>query len=260
MSDQFVTEAEAGKNGITCRTKELSEAAKKYLRPDQRFMPKTLKFLLFVKEEMGIKDLIFIALVATMILMMRLILGIIPGVSGAFEGDPWLIYLLGFFLIGATARSTFAPWHGAEHMAIAAYERFGSTCLEAIERESPVNAKCGTRFAFPMIVSQILVVKITDGLFVGELASFAGLIFFFLITLECLLWIDFWFGFDKLPVTRQVSYLIQKYIVTKRPGEIELRTAQMAMIRLLVAHRQAVAQEPTKGSFLLTNIAVMLIY
>jgi uncharacterized protein YqhQ len=249
MSDRFVVEAEAGKNGIRCRTKELSEAMKKYLRPDKRFMPKTLKFFLFIKEEMGIKDLVFIILVTAMILLSRLIHGIIPGVSGAFEGDPWLIFLLGFILIGATARLTFAPWHGAEHMAIAAYERSGATSLEAIERESPVNAKCGTRFAFPMIVAQILVVKITNGLFAGELASFAGLIFFFLITLECLLWIDFWFGLDKLPVTRQVSYLVQRYIVTRRPGEIELRTAQLAMIQLITAHRKAAAQEPTKGSF-----------
>ena len=221
MSDEFLSTASMDDEGIiTCKTEKISEALKKFLQPDTRFMPKTLKFLLFMKEQMGAKDLVFIGFLTMMFFLMGRAVEHVSGESFFLESHSWIVSLSVLALIGIGLRLTVATWHGAEHMSIAAYERTQETSLQAISKESPVNPKCGTRLVFPLLVSQALIPKIADLYFAQgtpmHLIAFGAL---FLVSIECVLQIDHLIGFDRLPITGTISNLIQKYVVTKRPGE-----------------------------------------
>lgn len=240
LSDEFIATATMGETGtIACKTAPLSKALKKLLQPDTRFMPKTLKFLLFLKETMSRKDLALIGALALAILLMELSAESVSGDSAIIEKYSWIIILSGLTIAGGMVRLSIASWHGAEHMAIAAYDRSEATSLEAMEKESPVNPKCGTRMAFPLIVVQNIVFRAAGEYFAQDtLISFVGTIILFLVSIECVLWADSLFGFDNLPITGKVSGAIQKYVVTKQPGTGELRTAQMAMRHLIAAHEK----------------------
>lgn len=130
----------------------------------------------------------------------------------------------GVWKISRTAR-----WHGAEHMAISAYSDSGSTDLEVIRRESPVNDLCGGRVALPTIGVAALASRAakTDN---ARLAAQ-------LVSLEAMLWLDKCWGLHRIPGLAQTSRLLQRYATTRQPSELELLTAQRAIQELVAADR-----------------------
>lgn len=124
-------------------------------------------------------------------------------------------------------------WHAAEHMAIASYERFASTDLAAIAAQNRVHPKCGGRLMAPLLLASFLAFCFgpINHLFLSQLAL-----------IECILWIDALIGFDKIPVFRILSTLLQHYITTRTPHHIALRTAQVALQKLVAAHANAATQ------------------
>lgn len=91
-----------------------------------------------------------------------------------------------------------ASWHGAEHMAIAAYERTGSTKVKDIESESPINPKCGGRLALPLLLASVIALSLSKRF---EIPAFI----FAIPLLEIVLWIDKLKGFDKIALFSQTS-------------------------------------------------------
>lgn len=142
-----------------------------------------------------------------------------------------IMMVLMIFMILITG-SEIGSWHGAEHMAISAFDREGSANLDLIARESPIHEKCGGRLAFPLCI----------GFWAANLASSflnISVILMFLLAFEVVLWVDHLVGWDKIPITSQASQLIQRFGTTKRPGPHELATAFVALQGLIRAHENA---------------------
>lgn len=139
---------------------------------------------------------------------------------------------LAFFVGAFVFVRRLASWHGAEHMTIAAYERNGSIDVGSIEKESPINPRCGGRLALPLLLTSTLAVVLSKELGMS--------VFLFSIPLfEVVLQVDALKGFDKITPFSQASTLLQRYVTTKRPGALEVATGQTALLSLLDAHHTA---------------------
>ncbi|OGZ57488.1 MAG: hypothetical protein A3A00_00330 [Candidatus Spechtbacteria bacterium RIFCSPLOWO2_01_FULL_38_20] len=138
-----------------------------------------------------------------------------------------LISTVSFFTLGFWFISKrIAKWHGAEHMTIEAYLTEGDTSTEGIKKYSPINKRCGGRFLLPWL----MVVVVFNFLNLGN--------WFITLGIVTILELDRFIPMHKVPVFRQASYLLQKYITTKEPNERELLTAQKAMLLLIEAHEE----------------------
>ncbi|MBI3588888.1 MAG: DUF1385 domain-containing protein [Candidatus Liptonbacteria bacterium] len=242
LSDEFLATARYNRrNGITCKVKRLPPLSRFAFRVNRLPLPKLLKLVLKVFDITSWKGWLFLCLyagflVATYKLTRLLVHEHHLGVSSIAVGAGWdfaaLIIPVLFYL-----RQVVASWHGAEHMAIGAYQRNEGTTLDAISKQSPIHMSCGARFALPLLVVYY------SSLFIP---GWSGLVFG-LIGLEAILWVDDLWGWKKVPIFSHSSRLLQKYITTRAPGERELRTAQRALRELVAAHHQLRSQEPLKG-------------
>lgn len=138
------------------------------------------------------------------------------------------ILIVVYFLV--RMKKDISSWHGAEHMAISAYDKYGSTDLDDIKRESPVHEKCGGRFVLPFIASIFLSNFLFEALGINE-------IILNLIIIETILWIDELKGWNKIPITSQFSRFLQKSYTTKMPSDYELLIARTAIIELIRNHQ-----------------------
>ena len=127
-------------------------------------------------------------------------------------------------------RFRIARWHGAEHMAIASYERTKQIDPIAMMDESTVHPKCGGRLLAPIFCSLLVVPFLAQLLHLSMPISL-------LLLLEFILQIDALIGFDRVPVFRTLSILLQRHITTQRPRAEELATAWFALKTLAAAHR-----------------------
>ncbi len=122
------------------------------------------------------------------------------------------------------------PWHGAEHMAIAAYRKHRSRDMEVIRQQNRVDDNCGGRLLLPTLVliaiANIAAYKL--GMHQPAIASLAAL--------EFTLWIDGLVSWNRIPLARQASHFLQKRITTRQPGDKELQIAQQALKTLINAH------------------------
>ncbi len=153
------------------------------------------------------------------------------------------------FLICAFIQSHFIPllaaillfikmfigsWHAAEHMAISAYERLTSTEFADIASQDRVHPKCGGRLMAPLLIASFLVFCF---------GPINHLLLSQLVLIECILWIDHFVGFDKIPIFRTLSTLLQRYATTSPAGDVEILTAQTAVRALIAAHNTRDAQD-----------------
>lgn len=124
-----------------------------------------------------------------------------------------------------------AKWHGAEHMVMSSYERTGKIKkIQVIMEENTVHSRCGGKLFIPIFSGLVSSLLFAHALGFNKVAAI-------LITIEAILWIDDLIGFDKIPITSHASFLIQKYISTRRPDEQELLVARRALQGLISAHR-----------------------
>lgn len=133
---------------------------------------------------------------------------------------PFLIFLNTFIFV--------APWHGAEHKTISAYINHESVKLMVIRKESRVTELCGSRLLLPLLVAM------STPLFIKGAAGLAVSI----TLLEVILWVDELWNWNKIPIVSQMSFFIQRYFLTREPGDLEIYTAQAAIRELLDAHRR----------------------
>ncbi|HOX30404.1 MAG TPA: DUF1385 domain-containing protein [Candidatus Paceibacterota bacterium] len=239
VSDRFTSTAICGPDKkIVCRVKKLPGLTKYVLGPRKYPIPKTLKLFLFLVSNFGIKDLFFFLLLFGAILSVIEILGLaVPGGTATVVENFWILDVTSLALIGVVIKRSIGRWHGAEHMAIAAYVSAGKIDIETIKAQNRIDPHCGGRIAIGFMIAQL----VPDLFFKFPVMDFLPLASFFpialqLLLMEAVLQIDAHKGLDKLPITSQLAYLLQRHVTTSVPGEIELETARQAVLGLIEAH------------------------
>ena len=233
VSDRFIATARHVKGQQPeCSVRKLASLVRFFM--NSRFpFPRTARLFVFS----GVSStglLLILASCAVVIQILNIGAGtLLPAVPLIGLGV-WFYSVLFVALFLLYARTIIAPWHGAEHMAIAAYWRNGSTNLDALAKESPVNDKCGGRIFVFAIVAFGISMALMPVIGIPQWATS-------LIMLEVGLWLDKLVGLDHIPGVAHISRLLQKHITTRVPGEVELRTAQAAMLALLAEHQKRLA-------------------
>jgi uncharacterized protein YqhQ len=122
-------------------------------------------------------------------------------------------------------------YHGAEHKAVSAYEKYGEVTLEGARGMSRLHPRCGTN-----ILTYIVLAALIDP-FVNW-APYA--------VLQFILISEAWFIFGKTRVSIAVGNFVQKYLTTSEPGRKELEVAVGGLAELLRAERgeRGAAKEP----------------
>lgn len=219
---------------ISCNVRRLSWLSR-FLHNSQRFpWPRLLRLALFLFNSLTKRGWVILGFstFATILLYYYS-----PAIAEKFH--PLMRLLFYYQLVFNTAflalylamASRFvASWHGAEHMVIAAYDRTGSTDLEAIRKEVPVHDKCGGRLLLPSIVASVVAEVIAIFFDLNKALVLIA-------TFEAVLWVDTLIGWHNIPITSHASHVLQKYVTTRMPGERELLTAQRAMKELVAAHK-----------------------
>ncbi|MFH1711893.1 MAG: DUF1385 domain-containing protein [Patescibacteria group bacterium] len=139
----------------------------------------------------------------------------------------WLIMMIVLVQLIIHTRT----WHGAEHMAIEAYRQNQKSDLRSIKKQSPVHPKCGGRLMAPIIVLAMISPFVASALYISDFLIV-------LIGFEIILWIDELIGWYRIPIFKQLSRFLQRYITTKQPSRVELLTAQVALKQLIEAHQK----------------------
>jgi uncharacterized protein YqhQ len=132
------------------------------------------------------------------------------------------------FIVATLAyiRWRIAGWHGAEHMAIAAYERSGSVTIESMLEESPIDKNCGGRLLLPLSIAIFIAM-------LGAEHFGINLAITDLLAIEVVLQVDHRRGWHTIPLAAQASQFLQRWITTKDPTVQELKTAQLALCTLV---------------------------
>ncbi len=146
-----------------------------------------------------------------------------------FAAFPILPILALFF--AAMKFTSIGRYHGAEHKAVSAYEKYGEVTLEGARGVSRLHPRCGTN-----ILTYIVLAALIDP-FVNW-APYAG--FQFILISEA------WFIFGKTKWSIAVGNFVQKYLTTSEPGRKELEVAVEGLAELLRAERgvRGAAKEP----------------
>jgi hypothetical protein len=226
-------------NTITCKVKPLPCMVSFLYRHKRLPLPGIIRLLLVMFAGAKVKGRIVLGLMFLSLFLSAWVeIQLIPPKMAVpqlispwfFGGLMLLLAWLIFWLLPRGLRRV-ATWHAAEHMTIAAYDKSGAADLEVIAVQDRVHPKCGGRLALPFLASGLLVL----------LFAFKAPANWFLVSvmlgdlalLEAVLLIDRLIGWDRIPVAAQTSRLLQRYVTTRQPGELELRTAQRAMLELI---------------------------
>jgi Protein of unknown function (DUF1385) len=170
--------------------------------------------------------LFFVATMAALWLFVRLMqlgsgAGVLGGVFAFFAEFPILPILLIFF-----AAMKFTPigrYHGAEHKAVAAYEKYGEVTLQNASGVSRIHPRCGTNILLYIILAALL----------DPLIAWWGysIVQFILIT-------EAWFIFGQTRPSIAVGNFLQRYLTTTEPRRAQLEVAVEALNRLLRAEEE----------------------
>ena len=146
------------------------------------------------------------------------------GLTGAlfsfFAEFPILPVLLFFF--AGMKLSPVGRYHGAEHKAVAAYEKYGEVTMLGAKSSSRIHPRCGTN-----ILAYIVLAGLLD-----PLIGWWGYAF-----LQFILISEAWFIFGQTRPSISVGNFFQRYLTTTEPRRAELEVAVESMNRLLDAEQ-----------------------
>ena len=147
-----------------------------------------------------------------------------------FAAFPILPIMALFF--AAMKFSSIGRYHGAEHKAVAAYEKYGEVTLENAKGVSRLHPRCGTNILF-----YITLAALADPFI--SWAPYAALQFILIS--------EAWFIFGKTRPSIAVGNFLQKYLTTSEPGRKELEVAVESLSELIRTEKgeRASAKEPT---------------
>jgi len=137
-----------------------------------------------------------------------------------FAEFPILPVLLLFF--AGMKLSPVGRYHGAEHKAVAAYEKYGEVTMRGAKSSSRIHPRCGTN-----ILAYIVLAGLLD-----PLMGWWGYAF-----LQFILISEAWFIFGQTRPSIAVGNFFQKYLTTTEPRRAELEVAVESMNRLLEAEQ-----------------------
>jgi hypothetical protein len=143
------------------------------------------------------------------------------GVFTFFAQFPIVPVLLLFF-----AAMKFTPigrYHGAEHKAVAAYEKYGEVTLEGAKKSNRIHPRCGTN-----ILSYIVLAALLDPLI--DWWGYA--------VLQFILISEAWFVFGQTRPSIAVGNFLQRYFTTTEPRRAELEVAVESLKSLLQAEEK----------------------
>lgn len=146
--------------------------------------------------------------------------GPVGAVLHFFALFPILPILLLFF--AAMKFTAIGRYHGAEHKAVSAYEKYGEVTLEGAKGVSRIHPRCGTN-----ILIYIVLAALADPFI--DWAPYAVLQFIFIS--------EAWFIFGKTRVSIAIGNVTQKYLTTSEPGQKELEVAVESLKELLRTER-----------------------
>jgi uncharacterized protein YqhQ len=113
-------------------------------------------------------------------------------------------------------------YHGAEHKAVAAYEKYGEVTMQGAKSSSRIHPRCGTN-----ILAYIVLAALLD-----PLIGWWGYAF-----LQFILISEAWFIFGQTRPSIAIGNLFQRYLTTTEPRRAELEVAVESMNRLLEAEQ-----------------------
>lgn len=170
--------------------------------------------------------LFFVATMAVLWLFVRLMEvggdggGLFGGLFSFFAEFPILPILLVFF--AGMKLSPIGRYHGAEHKAVAAYERYGEVTMQGAKASSRIHPRCGTNILLYIVLAALL----------DPLIGWWGYAF-----LQFILISEAWFVFGQTRPSIAVGNLFQRYLTTTEPRRAELEVAVESMNRLLFAEQ-----------------------
>ena len=147
--------------------------------------------------------------------------GTFGGVFAFFAEFPILPILLLFF-----AAMKFTPigrYHGAEHKAVAAYEKYGEVTLQNAKSVSRVHPRCGTNILVYIILAALL----------DPLIAWWGY-----AILQFILISEAWFVFGQTRPSIAVGNFLQRYLTTTEPRRAHLEVAVEGLNKLLQAEEK----------------------
>jgi len=146
--------------------------------------------------------------------------GFFGAIFSFFAEFPILPVLLLFF--AGMKLSPIGRYHGAEHKAVAAYEKYGEVTMLGAKSSSRIHPRCGTN-----ILAYIVLAGLLD-----PLIGWWGYAF-----LQFILISEAWFIFGQTRPSIAVGNFFQKYLTTTEPRRAELEVAVESMNRLLEAEQ-----------------------
>jgi uncharacterized protein YqhQ len=113
-------------------------------------------------------------------------------------------------------------YHGAEHKAVAAYEKYGDVTFDGASGMSRVHPRCGTN-----ILIYIVAVSLVDPFI--DWAPW--------VVLQFIVITEAWFILGSTRVSVAIGNFIQRFLTTSEPGRKELEVAVESLNELLRAER-----------------------
>jgi uncharacterized protein YqhQ len=144
--------------------------------------------------------------------------GFLGGVFGLFAEFPILPILVLFLAV--MRFTSIGRYHGAEHKAVAAYEKYGEVTLEGARSSGRIHPRCGTN-----ILIYILLAALLDPL----IDWWAYAILQFILISEA------WFILGQTRPSIAVGNFLQRHFTTTEPARSELEVAVESMKQLLRA-------------------------
>ena len=142
------------------------------------------------------------------------------GLCSFFAEFPILPILILFF--AGMKLSPVGRYHGAEHKAVAAYEKYGEVTMQGAKSSSRIHPRCGTN-----ILAYIVIAALLDPLISWWAYAF----------LQFILISEAWFVFGRTRPSITIGNLFQRYLTTTEPRRAELEVAVESMNRLLEAEQ-----------------------
>jgi uncharacterized protein YqhQ len=114
-------------------------------------------------------------------------------------------------------------YHGAEHKAVAAYEKYGEVTLQNARGVSRVHPRCGTNILLYIVLAALL----------DPLISWWGY-----AILQFILISEAWFIFGQTRPSIAVGNVLQRYVTTTEPRRAQLEVAVQSLNKLLQAEEK----------------------
>lgn len=147
--------------------------------------------------------------------------GFLGGAFGFLAAFPILPILILFFAV--MKLGPLGRYHGAEHKAVAAYEKFGEVTLANAKKASRIHPRCGTN-----ILAYIVLAALLD-----PLIGWWGY-----AVLQFILISEAWFIFGKSQPSVAAGNFLQRYFTTTEPRRAELEVAVESLKRLIRAEEE----------------------